>query len=240
MAKRVLITGGSRGIGAAAVKRFYEKGWQVTFCYRSDHVAAQALEQRFPGVQGICADVSDPQQVSHLFETVSSHFQSIDALVCNAGVALPQKLLTEITDQEYSWVMDTNVKGMVLCCQQAARLMVAQHSGAIVTISSIWGERGGSCETVYSASKGAILAFSKALAKELGPSNVRVNCICPGVIDTDMNSHLSVQDKQDLSQSTSLMRLGTPSEVATAIEFLCSDGSSYITAQTLGVDGGIW
>ncbi len=240
MAKRVLITGGSRGIGAATVARFYEQGWQVAFCYRSHHEEAERLQQQYPGTIGICADVSDAKQVAELFERAIVQLGGLDALVCNAGVALPQKLLTDISEAEYDLVMNVNVRGTVLCCKQAASYMVSAHSGAIVTLSSIWGEKGGSCETVYSASKGAIVAFSKALAKELGPSGIRVNCVCPGVIDTQMNAHLSAEDKQNLADETSLMRLGTACEVADVIEFLCSDRAGYITAQTIGVDGGIW
>jgi 3-oxoacyl-[acyl-carrier protein] reductase len=148
-------------------------------------------------------------------------------------------LLTDITLEDYRKVMDVNMQGVFLCCQNAAKEMVKAHQGAIVTVSSIWGQVGGSCETVYSASKGAVISFSKALAKELGPSNIRVNCLCPGVIDTDMNAHLSAEDKAQLADETPLMCLGTPKQVAEAALFLCSDASSFITGQVLGVDGGL-
>ncbi len=235
MVRRVLITGGSRGIGAAAVRRFYEQGWQVTFCYLHSQQAAKQLEQELPGVVAVKADVTDPQQVAALFDS----FTGLDALVCNAGIALPQMLLTDTSLADYQRVMNGNMQSTFLCCQKAAEIMVRQHSGAIVTVSSVWGQVGGSCETAYSASKGAVISFSKALAKELGPSGVRVNCICPGVIDTDMNAHLSCEDQQQLADETPLMRLGKADEVAAAMTFLCGDEASFITGQVLGVNGGM-
>ncbi len=238
MGGKVLITGGSRGIGAATVKKFYEAGWQVAFCYYENTAAAQAVLQQCPGVMALQADVSDPEQVSALFEQVQLQLGGLDALVCNAGIALPQKLISHITPDELDRLVNVNVKGTFLCCQQASSIMVKNHAGAMVMVSSVWGVKGGSCETAYSATKGAILSFTKALAKELGPSGIRVNCVCPGVIDTDMNQHLSLEDKTALLQETSLMRLGQPDDVANAITFLCSDAAAYITGQVIGVDGG--
>lgn len=239
MAERVLITGGSRGIGAAAVRRFYQRGWQVAFCYQNSETAAAALCKELPGVVAVKADVADRQQVVALFEQVQGEWGGLDALVCNAGIALPQMLLTDTTLADYQRVMDVNVRGTFLCCQQAVKSMVRQHRGAIVNVSSVWGQTGGSCEAVYSAAKGAVISFSKALAKELGPSNIRVNCLCPGVIDTDMNRHLSAADKAALAGKTPLMRLGSPDEVAAVLEFLCGKDASFITGQVLGADGGM-
>ena len=238
MEECVLITGGSRGIGAATVEWFAIRGWQVFFCYQQNSEAATALADRFDNVTALQGDVSEEQQVQQLFQTVMKKAGRLDALVCNAAVALPQQLLTDTTVDEMDRLYDVNVKGTILCCREAAKVMVPCHQGAMVTLSSMWGERGGSCETVYSATKGAVIAFTKALAKELGPAGIRVNCVSPGVIDTDMNGHLSAEDKQDLADATSLMRLGTPMDVAKAIGFLCSQDASYITGRVLGVDGG--
>ncbi len=238
MAKRVLITGGSRGIGAATVEWFATKGWQVFFCYEKNREAALKLAEQFPNVTSLQADVSDEGQVQQMMAAVMAEAGGLDALVCNAAVALPQQLLTDTTAEEVNRICDVNIKGTILCCREAAKGMVPRHQGAMVTLSSVWGERGGSCETVYSATKGAVIAFTKALAKELGPAGIRVNCVSPGVIDTDMNGHLSEEDKRDLADATALLRLGTPKDVAKAIGFLCSEDASYITGQVLGVDGG--
>ncbi len=239
MNKRVLITGGSRGIGKALVRRFYHAGWQVAFCYQNSDQKANELLEECPHALAIKADVSDETSVTQLFKQITDTFGGLDALVCNAGIALPQMLLTDTSLADYQRVMDVNMKGVFLCCREATKSMVRQHQGAIVNISSVWGQTGGSCEAVYSASKGAVIAFSKALAKELGPSNIRVNCVCPGVIDTDMNAHLSAEDKAALADETPLMRLGTPEEIASAVLFLCSDEASFINGQVLGIDGGL-
>ena len=235
MAKRVLITGGTRGIGKALVQRFAAEGWQVFFCYQNSKEQAEQLAKEIPNSLAIQCDIANESQVQAMFEQVGT----LDALVCNAGVALPQQLLTDTSFEEYDRVMKVNMGGTFLCCKQAAKGMVANHSGSMVTVSSMWGEVGGSCEVVYSASKGAVIAFTKALAKELGPSGVRVNCVSPGVIDTEMNGHLSLQDKAELAQETPLMSIGTPRQVADTVFYLCSDGASFITGQIIGVNGGM-
>lgn len=235
MNKRVLVTGGTRGIGKAIVQRFARDGWQVFFCYENSVEQAQALTKEHPNVLGIRCNIADEAQVQELFCQVGH----LDALVCNAGIALPQQLLTDTSFEEYQRVMNVNMGGTFLCCKQAAKGMVKNHCGSIVTLSSMWGEIGGSCETVYSASKGAVIAFTKALSKELGPAGVRVNCVSPGVIDTQMNGHLSQEDKLALLEETPLMQLGTPENVADAVAFLCSEQASFITGQVLGVNGGL-
>lgn len=235
MHKRVLITGGTRGIGKALVERFAADGWFVAFCYQHSLEQAQALAKEYPNVIPICCDITNEQQVAEMFQQVGP----LDALVCNAGVALPQQLLTDTSFEEYNRVMNVNMGGTFLCCKQAAKTMVANHKGCMVTISSMWGEIGGSCEVAYSASKGAIIGFTKALAKELGPSGIRVNCVSPGVIETQMNGHLSHEDKAALIEETPLMQLGTPQQVADAVAFLCSENAGFITGQVLGVNGGM-
>lgn len=235
MSKRVLITGGTRGIGKALVQRFSRDGWQVFFCYENSVEQAEMLTKEVPNAVAIRCNVADEIQVQKLFQQVGK----IDALVCNAGIALPQQLLTDTSYEDYKRVMGVNMDGTFLCCKQAVKGMVADHKGSIVTVSSMWGEIGGSCEVAYSASKGAVIAFTKALAKEVGPAGVRINCVSPGVIETEMNGHLSEEDKLSLQEETPLMQLGTPEQVADAVVFLCSEGSSFITGQILGVNGGM-
>lgn len=235
MSKRVLITGGTRGIGKALVQRFSRDGWQVFFCYENSVEQAERLVNEYPNVTAVRCNVANETQVQELFQQVGK----IDALVCNAGIALPQQLLTDTSFEDYRRVMSVNMDGTFLCCQQAAKSMVTNHKGSIVTVSSMWGEIGGSCEVAYSASKGAVIAFTKALAKELGPAGVRVNCVSPGVIETEMNGHLSEEDKLALKEETPLMQLGIPEQVADVVAFLCSEGSSFITGQVLGVNGGM-
>ncbi len=235
MSKRVLITGGTRGIGKALVERFSRDGWQVFFCYQNSAEQAEQLTKEYSNAVAIGCNVAEESQVEEMFRQVGE----LDALVCNAGIALPQQLLTDTAFEDYNRVMNVNMGGTFLCCKQAAKGMVKNHRGSIVTVSSMWGEIGGSCEVAYSASKGAVIAFTKALAKELGPAGVRVNCVSPGVIETEMNGHLSEEDKIALKEETPLMQLGTPENVADAVAFLCSEQASFITGQVLGVNGGM-
>jgi len=231
--KRALITGASRGIGAATARELAARGWQVVINYCRSKEKAEALARETGGT-AICADVSDEAQVKAMFAEAGE----VDALVCCAGTA-HFGLLSDMSADEWRRIFAVNTDGVFYCCREAIPHMVRQKSGSIVIVSSMWGQTGGSCEAAYSASKGAVIALTKALAKELGPSNVRVNCIAPGVIDTDMNAHLSASDMAALRDETPLGRIGLPEETAKAAAFLVSEEAGFITGQVLGVNGGL-
>lgn len=243
MQPTVLITGASRGIGAAAARAFGARGWRVGVNYCRSRAAAEdlcrALRATGTDALPLGGDVSDPVQARAVTEQFLSSFRRIDALVCCAGIALGQMLLTDVTDEQWRRLFAVDVDGVFYPVRAALGQMVRQKSGAIVTVSSMWGQVGASCEVAYSAAKGAVIAFSKALAKEVGPSGVRVNCVCPGVIDTEMNAHLSPADREALRLETPLERLGTPEEVAETICFLAGPESCFVTGQVLGVNGGM-
>lgn len=240
---RVLITGASRGIGAAAARLFAQEGWDVAANYNTSREAAERLAAELSGLGikavPIRADVSDPEQAERLVREAELSLGPLDALVCNAGIALPQRLLTDTTAEQWRRLMSADLDGMFYVLKAATPGMVRQKRGAIVTVSSMWGVAGGSCEAPYSAAKAGVIGLTKALAKELGPSNIRVNCVAPGVIATDMNGHLTPQDLAALEEETPLGRIGAPEEVAQTIIFLASDRASFITGQVLNVDGGM-
>lgn len=242
MRRTVLITGGSRGIGAACVSAFARAGWSVVFLYRRAEEAAEALCARLRG-EGL--DVScrrcDVSRRAEVFRTVNDllrTYHRFDALVNNAGVA-HIGLFTDMTEEQWDALFAVNVKGAFNVTQAVLPAMISQGSGAIVTVSSMWGEVGASCEVAYSAAKAALIGMTKALAKEVGPSGVRVNCVSPGVIDTDMNAELTEADLAALAEETPLGRIGRAEEVANATLYLCGEGASFITGQTLGVSGGL-
>jgi len=239
----VLITGASRGIGAAAARLFAREGWDVALGYGSSRAEALGLARELSGLGvravPIQADVSVPEQAEGLVRDAESALGPLDALVCSAGVALPQQLLTDTTQEQWRLVMDVDLDGVFHTLRAAIPGMVRQKRGAIVTVSSMWGVAGGSCEAPYSAAKAGVIGLTKALAKELGPSNIRVNCVAPGVVDTDMNRHLTPEDLTALAEETPLGRIGRPEEIAQAIYFLASDRASFITGQTLAADGGM-
>ena len=228
--KRVVITGGSRGIGAAAVELFAARGHDVTFLYEKEHAAAAAVAEK-TGAKAICCDVSDSAAVKAAFEAIGD----VDVLICNAGIA--HYGLMSMTD-EATWdrVFDVNVKGMYLCINAAMPAFLKKQSGCIITVSSMWGQVGSSCEAAYSASKGAVIALTKALAKELGPSGIRVNCIAPGVIETDMCAGLDPEILKELAADTPVGRNGTPEDVAKAMEYVMQ--ATFVTGQVIPVNGG--
>lgn len=240
----VLITGASRGIGAATARLFAQEGWDVAVNYNRSEAAAQALvaELTALGVRScaIKADVSDPAQAKSMVEQTVSVLGGLDVLVCNAGIALPQQLLTDTTDEQWRSVFAANVDGMFYTIRAAVPHFVHQKAGRIITLSSMWGLTGGSCEVAYSAAKGAVIAMTKALAKELGPSGITVNCVAPGVVDTEMNAHLDEESLSALREETPLERVGTPEDVARSIFFLSGMGGQFVTGQTLQPNGGIY
>ena len=237
--KTVLITGAARGIGAAAAEQFAQAGYQVVINYLRSAEQAQALAARWPGrALAVGADVADPAQVNAMFAAAEEAFGGVDVLVCNAGFAA-QKLFTDVTDAEWRRMLDVHLSGAFYCCRRALPRMIHQKWGRILTVSSMWGQVGGSCEAAYSAAKAGLIGLSKALAKEEGPSGITVNCVAPGVIDTDMMASFSNEDKAALAQETPLGALGTPEQVASALVFLAGDGAGYITGQVLGVNGGL-
>ena len=227
--KTVLITGASRGIGEACARIFGEKGWKVYLNCRNNVKMLEELQKDIPESVVLPFDVSDRKAVFAALEGLQ-----IDCLVNNAGVSLVSPF-DAVTEEQEKALYGTDLFG-VLNCSPA---MIRRKSGCIINLSSMWGETGGSCEVDYSAAKGAVIAFTKALAKEVGPSDIRVNCVCPGVIDTDMNAHLSVADVNDIVDSIPLERLGRAEDVAEAVYFLASEKASYITGAVLDVNGGI-
>lgn len=190
-----------------------------------------------PNAFSVKADVSDSKQVLHMFDKIKKTFGPVDILINNAGIA-QQKLFTDISEDDWDRIFNVNVKGMFNCCKAAVPDMVRRKCGNIINVSSIWGLVGASCEVHYSATKGAVISFSKALAKELGPSNIRVNCVAPGVISTEMNSCLDSETIEQLKEETPLGSVGEPLDVANLILFLASDSSKFITGQVISTNGG--
>ncbi len=237
MAQTVWITGGSRGIGAAAVRLFAEKGWRVAFTYLNSESSAKALTEE-TGALALRADSAESSQVNAACQTVLDAFGHIDVLINNAGIAA-QQLLTDMTDVEWRKIMSVNLDGAFYCCRAVIPHMVQRKSGSIINLSSIWGITGASCEAAYSASKAGVIGLTKALAKELGLSGIRVNCVAPGVIATEMNANLDEETLSALREETPLYTIGTPDDIAQSIYFLASDSSKFITGQVLSPNGGI-
>lgn len=239
--KTVLVTGASRGIGYATAKKFAQNGFNVAINYNVNRTAAESLERELASLQcrvmTVKADVSSQEQVLNMIEGVNSHLGNIDILVNNAGIA-GQSLFTDITTEEWDRMFDINVKGMFHCCKAVLPQMIRNKWGKIVNISSIWGLTGASCEVHYSASKAAIIGLTRALAKEVGPSNIQVNCVAPGVIDTDMNSELDDQTLDELKEQTPLGIIGTGNDIAETVYFLTSDNAKFITGQVISPNGG--
>lgn len=240
MSKNVLITGASGGIGCACAQLFAAEGYGVVLHYRNNNAAIQTAEELSShGCRAVAlqADLSDSKQVDTLVLQAREALGEISVLINNAGVAR-QKLFTDTDDEDYSFVFGSNILSTVNCSRAVLPEMINRKSGRVINISSMWGVSGASCEVLYSASKAAVIGFTKALAKEVGPSGITVNCIAPGVINTPMNANLSREDMAALAYETPLCRIGEPQEVAHAALFLASDSASFITGQVLGVDGG--
>ena len=227
--KTVLVTGGVRGIGKSISLAFLKKDYRVCAVYSRDEESALAVKNQ--GVETYKADVSKESDVKALFEKIGN----VDVLVNNAGISLI-KQIQDVTASEFERVMSVNVGGAFLCAREAAKGMIEKKSGLIVNISSVWGEVGGSCESVYSASKAALIGFSKALAKELGWSGIRVNSISPGVIDTPMNAHFTKEELAALCDEIPMGRLGLGEDVAKAVLYL--EENDYVTGIDLPVNGG--
>lgn len=238
MQKQVaLVTGASRGIGAAIARELSRQGMAVAVHYNRSEAQARALAAELPEAIAVRADMADARAVADMVEQVAAHYGRIDALVNNAGVAL-WKLAMDTTVEEWDALFAVNVRGAFAATRAALPHMVEAQRGSIVNVSSMWGQVGASCEVAYSASKAALIGFTKALAKEMGGAGIRVNCVCPGVIATDMLRDFDEAAMAELRQETPLGRIGTPEEVARAVAFLSGDGARYITGQVLGVNGG--
>lgn len=237
-AKKVLVTGGGRGIGAAVCRRLAEEGFRVIVHYNSSREKAEALAEELSAETGlphaaVRADLRREEEIEALFRQAGD----VDVLVNNAGVAR-QCLFTDMSASEWDELFSVDVRAAFLCAKQVMPHMLHEKAGSIIFISSMWGQVGASCEVAYSAAKAALIGMTKALAKELGPSGIRVNCIAPGVIHTEMNSHLRPEDLEALREETPLERIGIPEDIAGAVAFLTGEDSSFITGQVLGVNGG--
>ena len=228
--RTVVITGGSRGIGAAAVELFAAKGDRVYFLYEKNHAAARAVAEK-TGAIAICCDVANSAAVTDAFRQIGD----VDVLICNAGIA-QTGLMSQLPEDTWDRIFDVNIKGMYLCINAAMPAFLRKHAGSVITVSSMWGQVGASCEAAYSATKGAVIALTKALAQELGPSGIRVNCVAPGVIITDMCAGIDPEILEEMAQEAPVGRNGTPMDVAKAMEYLAD--ATFVTGQVLPVNGG--
>ena len=226
----VVITGGSRGIGAAAVELFAARGDTVWFLYEKEHACAMAVAEQ-TGANAICCDVADSVAVKEAFAAIGD----LDILICNAGI-VHYGLMSMMDEKMWDRLFAVNVKGIFNCVNAAMPAFLRRHSGSIVTVSSMWGQVGASCEAAYSATKGAVIALTKALAKELGPSGIRVNCVAPGVIETDMCASVDPKVLAQMAEESCVGRNGTPMDVAKAMAYLAD--AEFITGQILPINGG--
>lgn len=241
MKKTALVTGGAKGIGAAIVRRLCEDGFTVAVNYLKSEQSVDSLcsELTLAGYDAfpVKADISSSDDVKSMFSFIREKTGGVDVLVNNAGVSL-WGLFQDVTDEMWSEITDINLKGTFNCCREALPSMINKGYGRIVNISSVWGQTGASCEAVYSASKAGVIGLTKALAKETALSGITVNCVSPGVIDTDMMKRFSDEEKKDICDEIPMGRMGEAEEVAAAVSFFVSDGASYVTGQILGVNGG--
>ncbi len=234
----ILVTGGSRGIGAAIAKKFAEQGDTVYITYCKSKEAAQALEQQY-GIHPIFADFREDFGALKAGKAIAEQIGTIDTLVNNAAVSVVD-VFQCVSEEDCTALYRVNLFGTVDMTRAILPTMLQQHTGNIINITSVWGQTGASCEVDYSVTKGGIIAFTKALAKEVALSGIRVNAVSPGVIDTEMNAHLSEEDRQELAEETPLQRIGKPEEVADAVLFLASERAAFITGQVLPVNGGFF
>ena len=241
MKKTAIVTGGSRGIGRQICIELAENGYNVVINYNNSEKKAEELKslltERGCSVEIFRADVSKSDDVREMFRFCLGKFENIDLLVNNAGIS-SEGLITDLDEEEWDRVVNTNLKSVFLCSREALKTMISNHSGKIINVSSMWGVTGGSCEVAYSASKAGVIGFTKALAKEVGLSGINVNAVAPGVIMTDMMNDFTEEDVQALKEETPLMKLGYPKDIADTVLFLASEKADFITGQIIGVNGG--
>ncbi|MEG1687709.1 MAG: 3-oxoacyl-ACP reductase FabG [Angelakisella sp.] len=241
--KTAVVTGGSRGIGSAIAQALAADGWQVAVVYHTGRVQAKALAAQLAAQYGVAAaaygcDIADSAQVTELFRQVHAQLGEISLLVNNAGIAATG-LFQDLTEEAWDRLFAVDVKGVFLCSRAVLPEMIRNQQGSIINLSSIWGITGASCEVAYSAAKAAVIGMTKALAKEAGPSHIRVNCVAPGVVATEMNRQLSPDDLAALCEETPLGRIGQPEEIAAAVAWLASEKAGFVTGQVLSPNGGM-
>jgi 3-oxoacyl-[acyl-carrier protein] reductase len=234
--KVVFITGGSRGIGACAVKMFADEGYNVAFTYLNSEEKARKLATGST-ILPIKADCSNSKEIDTAIDLAIKKFGNIDMLINNVGID-EFYLINDISDEMWHKMLDTNLSSAFYASRKVIKGMINQQNGVIINVASMWGEVGASCEVHYSVSKAGLIGLTKALAKEVGPSNIRVNCVSPGVIDTDMNSHLSESDIESLKYDTPLGKIGKCEDVCNMLLYLSSDKASFITGQVFSINGG--
>ncbi len=241
MKKTVIVTGASKGIGAATAILFAQKGYNVVINYNNSYESAsllcRSLSENGYSVMTHKANVANKLEVDLMVKETLYKFGSLDILVNNAGVA-HQGLITQTNEIDFDNIIDVNLKGVFNCCKAVTPSMVSRQSGKIINVSSMWGQVGASCEVAYSAAKAGVIGLTKALAKELAPSGINVNCVAPGLIETSMNSNLTIEAISEFVEEIPLGRMGSADEVAATIEFLASEKADYITGQVLGINGG--
>ncbi len=236
--KTVLITGGSRGIGSACARIFSENGYNVAVNYFTSEDQALTLERELENCAAFRADVSDRSQVDKMICDIKSRFGSVDILINNAGIAESQ-LFSDVSESHFDRMVDVHLKGTFNCTQAVLDHMIDKKSGKIINISSIWGITGASCEVIYSMVKAGLIGFTKALAKELAPSGITVNALAPGVVDTDMMSGFTPEEKNEIANDIPLGRFASPQEIAKVALFLAESGGDYITGQVISPNGGM-
>lgn len=237
--KVVVVTGGSRGIGAQIVKTLANENYKVILNYNNSKEQAEKIQQELleqgKEIEIIKADVSKKEEAEKLIQFAINKFNKIDILINNAGIS-QEGLFTDVTEEEWQKIINTNLNSVFYCNQQALKYMIQEQQGCIINISSIWGETGASCEVAYSTTKAAINGMTKALAKEVGPSNIRVNAIAPGIIDTDMNKNLTIEERKQIKEQIPLNRIGKAIDIAKCVKWLVED--EYTTGQIISINGG--